>query len=256
MPSLITPAPVIAPPITPSPAFTAVLFGLSGCLVDFGARTLPVALLRACPSVADEHRATGQAPAAALAATLGRTPQAEELQALHQALTEAAAEHAEATPGALALLDELRQQGVPCTWLDELPGEASTRLAAPLPSWLPPPLAGASRPWPAPDSCWQALMGLEVANLEGCVLVSGEPRLLQAGLNAGLWTVGLAACGPLCGQAPADWQALGTLPRDQLRAQATLQLYRLGVHSVIDHLGELGPCLNDLSSRRQKGEKP
>ncbi|MFO6379826.1 HAD family phosphatase, partial [Pseudomonas aeruginosa] len=44
--------------------------------------------------------------------------------------------------------------------------------------------------------------------------------------------------------------------RDRLRADATLELYRLGVHSVIDHLGELQPCLHDLAVRRLKGEKP
>ena len=31
------------PDSSPAPAFTALLFGLSGCLVDFGARTLPIA---------------------------------------------------------------------------------------------------------------------------------------------------------------------------------------------------------------------
>ncbi|HWV08433.1 MAG TPA: HAD family phosphatase, partial [Pseudomonas sp.] len=62
--------------------------------------------------------------------------------------------------------------------------------------------------------------------------------------------------GPLCGQAPADWEALLTEERDQLRTQATLALYRLGVHSVIDHLLDLGPCLDDLAARRHKGEKP
>ncbi|VFT17280.1 putative phoshatase [Pseudomonas aeruginosa] len=41
-----------------------------------------------------------------------------------------------------------------------------------------------------------------------------------------------------------------------MRADATLELYRLGVHSVIDHLGELQPCLHDLAVRRLKGEKP
>ncbi len=41
------------------------------------------------------------------------------------------------------------------------------------------------------------LMALNVDRLDGCVLVSGEPRLLQAGLNAGLWTIGLASCGSL-----------------------------------------------------------
>jgi beta-phosphoglucomutase-like phosphatase (HAD superfamily) len=34
-------------------------------------------------------------------------------------------------------------------------------------------------------------MELNIERLEGCVLVSGEPRLLQSGLNAGLWTIGL-----------------------------------------------------------------
>ncbi len=92
--------------------------------------------------------------------------------------------------------------------------------------------------------------------LDGCVLIASEPRLLQAGLNAGLWCVGLAASGPLCGLALGDWQALSAAEREKLRAQATLELYRLGAHSVIDHPGELPACLDDLAIRRSKGEKP
>lgn len=245
------------PPLAiPSPTFTAVLFGLSGCLVDFGARTLPVTLQRLCPDAPSQRMPSQSAPVMALASMLGRDPQPAELLALNQTLAEVASEHAEVTPGAPALLEQLHQQGVPCAWIDELPRDTSTRLASPLPSWLHAAQTCNTRPWPAPDACWQALMELKVANLAGCVLISGEPRLLQAGLNAGLWTVGLAACGPLCGQAPADWQALPAPERDQLRAQATLELYRLGVHSVVDHLAELGPSLTDLAIRRQKGEKP
>ncbi|NQD91095.1 HAD family phosphatase [Pseudomonas sp. CrR25] len=237
------------PTSTPSPAFSALLFGLSGCLVDFGARTVPLSLQRLYPGRAGGH--------ASLEQLLSRTPHPHEQIAYEQALSEAANEHAEPTPGVAVLLDELRQQNVPCAWLDELPHDASTRLASPLPAWLDGvPTGKAARPWPAPDACWQALIDLQVGQLDGCVLISGEPRLLQAGLNAGLWTIGLAACGPLCGHAPADWQALGVAERDQLRTQATLALYRLGVHSVIDQLTELGPCLADLSARRQKGEKP
>ena len=112
------------------------------------------------------------------------------------------------------------------------------------------------RRWPAPDAIWQALGELEVERLDGCVLIASEPRLLLAGLNAGLWCVGLAACGPLCGLALGDWQALSAAEREKLRAQATLELYRLGAHSVIDHPGELPACLDDLAIRRSKGEKP
>lgn len=238
------------------PAFTALLFGLSGCLVDFGARTLPVTLQRLYPRRFADQAATLLTAHTALPQLLERAPQANELHAFDQALSEAAREHAEATPGAMTLLNDLHQQHIPCAWLDELPRDASIVLATPLPGWLPGASSTGGRPWPAPDACWQALIDLQVDRLDGCVLISGEPRLLQAGLNAGLWTIGLAASGPLCGQAPADWQALDSLERDTLRAQATLALYRLGAHAVIDQLTELGPCLSDLRLRRQKGEKP
>jgi beta-phosphoglucomutase-like phosphatase (HAD superfamily) len=235
-------------------SFSAVLFGLSGCLVDFGARTLPIALSRTlgCSGAVS----CDQPAEAALSSALGRKATPDELAALQDALLQSAKAHAQTTAGALQQLKELHQQGVPCAWLDELPPAVGRCLATPLPEWLIGIPLHESRPWPAPDACWQALIALQVSSLDGCVVVSGSPRLLQAGLRAGLWTVGLAACSGLCGLAPEDWQTLGHLERDRLRAQATLQLYRLGVHSVIDHLGELGPCLQDLATRRQKGEKP
>ncbi|WP_085723054.1 phosphatase [Pseudomonas sp. R37(2017)] len=199
------------PQTAPTP--TAVLFGLSGCLVDFGAYT---------------HRHGSHL-----------------------------AEHAEPTPGALDSLRSLQRQQIPCAWLDELPPALSLSLAAALPEWIRSSQHPATNnPWPAPNACWQALMTLNVERLDGCVLVSGEPRLLQAGLNAGLWTIGLASCGSLCGLTPRQWQMLTQQERDSKRARATMQLFGLGVHSVIDHLGELDTCLADISLRRLKGEKP
>ena len=196
-----------------APTLTAVLFGLSGCLVDFGAR-------------ARHHASVGP-------------------------------EHADVTPGALDSLRSLQRQHIPCAWLDELSTACTQFLSSALPDWIKSPQHSATiNPWPAPNACWQALMGLNVDRLDGCVLVSGEPRLLQSGLNAGLWTIGLASCGSLCGLAPSEWQALSQKEREQLRGKATVQLFGLGVHSVIDHLGELDTCLADISLRRLKGEKP
>lgn len=196
-----------------APTLTAVLFGLSGCLVDFGAR-------------ARHHASVGP-------------------------------EHADVTPGALDSLRSLQRQQIPCAWLDELSTACTQVLSSALPDWIKPSQHSATiNPWPAPNACWQALMSLNVDRLDGCVLVSGEPRLLQSGLNAGLWTIGLASCGSLCGLAPGEWQALSQKEREQLRGKATVQLFGLGVHSVIDHLGELDTCLADISLRRLKGEKP
>ena len=192
-----------------APALSAVLFGLSGCLVDFGS----------------------------------------------QARRDSPSPDSQATPGALKILRSLKEQGVPCAWLDELPPSVTTPLAATLPAWIKATSPSTIR-WPAPHACWQALMELNIDRLDGCVLVSGEPRLLQSGLNAGLWTIGLASCGSLCGVAPEQWQALSEKEREYKRGKATVALYGLGVHSVIDHLGELGTCLADIRLRRLKGEKP
>jgi beta-phosphoglucomutase-like phosphatase (HAD superfamily) len=213
---------MLAPAAAPAPTFTAVLFGLSGCLVDFGAQARTL-------------HAKG-------------TPQAQDALAR-------AAEFAVATPGALAALQSLKQQGVPCAWIDEHSASVCEVLAAPLQGLIN-PTPSPSNHWPAPDACWQALMTLSVSELDGCVLVSGDPRLLKSGLNAGLWTVGLASCGPLCGMSPTQWDALEGLERERRRGRATLELYATGAHSVIDHLGELESCLADISLRRFKAEKP
>ncbi|WKC37091.1 HAD family phosphatase [Ectopseudomonas chengduensis] len=237
----------------PSPC-TALIFQLSGCLVDFGARTLPVALQRLHPERTPPNLVG--TPQQALDTWLGKSATSAQLQALQQMLSEVAGEHAELTPGAAQLLQTLHADGTPCAWLDDLPADASLRLAEALPTPIEAVLARQARPWPAPDSCWQALSQLDVERLDGCVVVSGNPLLLQAGLNAGCWTIGLAACGPLCGYALTDWQALSPSDQEHLRAEATLQLYRLGVHSVVDHLGEIEASLDDIGVRRSKGEKP
>ncbi|MBD9656212.1 HAD family phosphatase [Pseudomonas sp. PDM12] len=213
--------------------FTAILFGLSGCLVDFGARSASLSGQRHLALVREGGGAARQ-PIGSL-----------ELDSC-----------AEPTPGALSTLRSLHDQHVPCAWLDELPESLTQKLASRLPEWLAASPPCNQRNWPAPDACWQALAALQIERLEGCVLVSGEPRLIQAGLNAGLWTVGLAACGSLAGYALADWQVLDERQRERLRADATLSLYRLGAHSVIDQLTDLPACLEHLQIRRSKGEKP
>jgi len=211
---------MLAPVGAPAPPFTAVLFGLSGCLVDFGAQA--------------------------------RTLRSSDGSAFHSLNAEP---FATPTPGAITVLKNLKQQGIPCAWIDEYPLPVADQLAAPLHGLIQPTSTPNNR-WPAPDACWQALMSLNVGQIDGCVLVSGDPRLLMAGLNAGLWTVGLASCGPLCGLSPTKWEMLSDLERERLRGRATLELYACGAHSVIDHLGELESCLADISLRRLKAEKP
>lgn len=66
----------------------------------------------------------------------------------------------------------------------------------------------------------------------------------------------MAACGSLCGLDEATWQALEERERELKRGKATVHLFGLGVHSVIDQLEQLADCLADIGLRRLKGEKP
>lgn len=202
-----------------APPLTAVLFSLSAGLIDVSVRSL---------SMPASNLAAADAPLNA------------------------------PSPGALALLSQLDQQQIPCAWLEQAPAQLCSQLSEQLPGWLtgfaePAP---SLRALPAPERIWAALSALQVRHVQGCVLISGEPMLLQAALNAGLWTIGLALCGPLCGHSQEQWQSLSADLREQLRSQATLNLYRLGVHSVIDQLSDAPSCLADLNRRRHKGEKP
>ncbi|WXL27630.1 HAD family phosphatase [Ectopseudomonas mendocina] len=203
------------------PAINTVLFSLTGCLVDFGARSS--FLQQTTPSnIADDRNS----------------------------------DCAQLTPGAREALKYLKQHSITCAWVEPLPVTTCSKLSAQLPETISGTAIAGERPLPAPDAIWQALIALRIKRIQGCMLISGDPLVLQAALNAGLWTVGLAVSGPLCGQPLEEWKTLPQSHRDAMRTEATLALYRMGVHSVIDQLTELPGCLEDIAQRRLKGEKP
>ena len=84
-------------------------------------------------------------PQQALDAWLGKSATSTQLQTLQQALSEVAGEHAELTPGAAQLLQTLHANGTPCAWLDDLPADASLRLAEALPTPI--------------EACWRVRPG-------------------------------------------------------------------------------------------------
>jgi hypothetical protein len=143
---------------------------------------------------------------------------------------------------------------VPCIWLDDLSPSAGKRLTSVLPDWLPGLPSNGVR-WPAPNACWQALMALKASAWKAACwsaasraaavgperrAVDRRPGRLQPVLRPGLK--------PMAGHDPTG---AGTA-----RGKATLELFGLGVHSVIDHLEALDTCLQDIALRRLKGEKP
>ncbi|RHW20120.1 hypothetical protein [Pseudomonas jilinensis] len=162
-------------------------------------------------------------------------------------------EHPELLPGHQALENCLARRGIPVAVLfdDELP--ATARL---LPeTWLCLP-AQPQRRFPAPDPLLKAATHLAVDQLRRGVLVSGTVAGVQAGLNAGWWTIGTAMSGPLPSVGLNLWRDMEPADQDRVRMQATLGLMNAGAHYVIDTIADLNECLLDIQTRLERNERP
>ncbi|WP_421869099.1 phosphonoacetaldehyde hydrolase [Motiliproteus sp.] len=109
---------------------------------------------------------------------------------------------------------------------------------------------------PFPHMTLKNLIELEVENLHACVKVDDTLPGIDEGLNAGLWTVGIAVSGNEVGMELADWQALPAAEQDRLREQASERFRRAGAHYVIDSVADLPEVIEDIELRLAAGEQP
>lgn len=109
---------------------------------------------------------------------------------------------------------------------------------------------------PYPFMCLQNVINLGVSPVEAAVKVDDTIPGVEEGLNAGMWTVGLAVSGNEVGLPPDQWQALPEDQKRQKREQAYGRLYASGAHYVIDSIADLMPCLDDVECRLARGERP
>jgi len=109
---------------------------------------------------------------------------------------------------------------------------------------------------PYPYMCLQNVINLGVDCVQACVKVDDTIPGVEEGLNAGMWTVGLAIAGNEVGLSLADWQALPAADQTRLREKAYDRMRRSGAHYVIDSIADLMPCMDDIQARIARGEKP
>ncbi len=109
---------------------------------------------------------------------------------------------------------------------------------------------------PYPFMCLQNAILLGVECVESAVKVDDTRPGIDEGLNAGMWTVGLAMSGNEIGLTRADLDALDADRRARLRAAAYDRLARQGAHYVIDSIAELPAVLDDIEARLRRGERP
>ena len=109
---------------------------------------------------------------------------------------------------------------------------------------------------PYPFMCLQNAINLQVDCVAACVKVDDTIPGVEEGLNAGMWSVGLAVSGNEVGLALADWQALPAAEQEVRRERAYRRMLQSGAHYVVDTIADLLPCIDDIEARLRRGERP
>lgn len=109
---------------------------------------------------------------------------------------------------------------------------------------------------PRPDMCLKSALDLGVGCVQACVNVDDSAPGIEAGLAAGMWTVGLACSGNEVGMSYEDWTALSAEEQAPLRDRAAEKLRRVGAHYVVDTVADILPVVMDIEARLKAGESP
>lgn len=109
---------------------------------------------------------------------------------------------------------------------------------------------------PAPWMIFRVMEALQVYPPQAVVNVGDTVVDVEAGLNAGVWTVGLAETGNLCGLSAAEFKRLPVSEAEARVAAAKHTLQRAGAHCVIRNMDGLSQAIKAIGERLSQGEKP
>ena len=114
--------------------------------------------------------------------------------------------------------------------------------------------AGAGRPWPW--MCYLAAIQMRTYPMYTMIKIGDTISDIEEGLNAGMWTVGVARTGNMIGLSE---EQLAALPAGEQAARASAARRRLGdagAHYAIDAVADFYPLLEQIEARLAKGERP
>ena len=171
------------------------------------------------------------------------------------------AQYADLVPGTLEVVAELRSQAIKIgsttgytrEMMELLMGEAASRGYAPeatvCASDVP---AGRPAPW----MCLRNAEQLGVYPMEACVKIGDTLPDVAEGLNAGMWTIGLARSGNELG---LNQEEIAALPEDELRARldrAYSRMSQAGAHYVVDTIADVMAPIRNIRERLASGQRP
>ena len=109
---------------------------------------------------------------------------------------------------------------------------------------------------PYPFMCLQNAINLQVDTVAACVKIDDTIPGVYEGLNAGMWTIGLAISGNEVGLQLHEWQALSEADKQIKRDRAHTRMNGCGAHYVVDTIADIMPCIEGIQARLARGEKP
>jgi phosphonoacetaldehyde hydrolase len=90
--------------------------------------------------------------------------------------------------------------------------------------------------------------------VQACVKIDDTVPGIEEGLNAGMWTIGLAVSGNEVGMMLDEWRALPAAEQKIKRARAYTRMQQCGAHYVVDTIADIMPCIDDIQARIRRGE--
>ena len=92
--------------------------------------------------------------------------------------------------------------------------------------------------------------------MEAIVKIGDTLPDIAEGLNAGMWTIGLAKTGNEMGLNAAEVEALSPEELDGKLTRARERMAGSGAHYVVDGIGDCDPIIDQINTRIAAGEKP
>jgi len=118
---------------------------------------------------------------------------------------------------------------------------------------LSPEDVGAGRP--LPFMMYESAVKLQVYPLAALAKIGDTPVDIHEGLNAGAWSIGVAATGNMIGLSLDDFRALSGSEREARLVRARAELQEAGAHYVVDTLADVDAVLDDIEDRLKSAAK-
>lgn len=109
---------------------------------------------------------------------------------------------------------------------------------------------------PAPWMIFRAMEATQISPPASVVKIGDTLPDIEAGVRAGVWSVGVTDTGNMAGCDKATWDGLSESEREEIRETGTEEMKRAGAHYVLASVADLPSLIEEIDRRVLAGEKP